>query len=168
MPTLNCEADELLLPVEGYEGLYKISNFGRVFSYYLNDFLIPAIDKGGYLRVGLSKDNQKKMFSVHQLVSLHFVNGYESSLEVNHIDENKTNNHHFNLEWCTRAYNNRYSKADYWLITFPTGLRQKVCNLKSFCREMGLSQGNMCQVSKGIRQQHKGYRCEKIKHDSKR
>lgn len=104
----------------GYEGLYQISNLGRVKSLERTDslnriveekILKPRKDKGGYLMVNLSKDGKLKTFKVHRLVALHFLPNPNNYTEVNHIDENKENNAVSNLEWCDRKYNINYGTA---------------------------------------------------------
>lgn len=111
---------EVWKPIIDYEGLYEISNLGRVKSlpkYHKTRFtgymkkcriLKPRIDSYGYLMVTLCKDKKQKNFLVHRLVAKHFIfnpNNYDS---INHKDEDKTNNYADNLEWCTKYYNNNY------------------------------------------------------------
>ena len=95
-----------------YRGLYKISNFGRVYGVKNGKIKTLRVDKSGYFTVSLYKDNKEKNCKVHRLVALHFIDGYFEKAVVNHIDENKQNNHHTNLEWCTVAYNNSYNDKD--------------------------------------------------------
>tara|TARA_R110002126_G_C10066139_1_gene462155 strand:- start:64 stop:408 length:345 start_codon:yes stop_codon:yes gene_type:complete len=99
---------------------------------------------------------------VHKLVALHFVDGYKEGLQVNHIDEDKTNNHSSNLEWCTSQYNVEYSVSKHYLVTFPDGRLEKVFNLSKFCRQFGLSKAAMSQVSYGRVKQHKSFKCIKL------
>ena len=102
--------------VEGYKGFYKISSDGRVYSEHKQKLLIPfPTGKGGYLKVRLCRESSQKDFSVSRLVALHFKKNINNYPEVNHIDEDVTNNNYWNLEWCTRKYNvnfgNRTKKA---------------------------------------------------------
>ena len=92
-------------PIEGYEGLYEISDQGRVKS--LRSQLIMRQDLGnsGYGRVQLSKDGYKRRYLVHRLVAFAFCSGYKEGLEVNHVDGNRLNNAAKNLEWVTRSMN---------------------------------------------------------------
>lgn len=128
--TLTTAAVEEWRPVKGFEGLYEVSNLGRVRSLdrvivrsdgrscikhgqMLN--LTPNIGRRGYLRVALSKGNkQYKHFEVHRLVALHFVDGYKPGMVVNHKNEIKTDNRADNLEWCTYKYNLNYSDVIAW------------------------------------------------------
>lgn len=99
--------------VYDYRGLYKVSNFGRVKSLINNrgqkreKILKAGKNKFGYKLISLHKNGKLKTFLIHRLVAHTFIvndNPIEK-IEVNHIDENKVNNHVENLEWCTRKYN---------------------------------------------------------------
>lgn len=94
----------------GYEGLYKISNYGDVYSCITNKLLKPSKNsKTNHIGVILCKNKQHKRFQVHRLVAIAFVpNPYNYNI-VNHKDENPLNNYYTNLEWCTIDYNNKYS-----------------------------------------------------------
>lgn len=104
------ELNEVWRDIEGYEGLYQISNLGRVKAIKNNTIRKPRIGMG-YYYLNLSKYGKKKTFKIHRLVASHFVdnpNGYPC---VNHKDENKLNNNANNLEWCTWKYNVNYGTA---------------------------------------------------------
>lgn len=94
----------------GYEGLYKISNLGNVYSYKYNRCLKPSGDD--YLHVSLSKNKKVRPHNIHRLVAQAFIPNPENKPQVNHIDGNKCNNKVGNLEWVTatentiHAYNN--------------------------------------------------------------
>ena len=89
--------------IEGYEGTYKVSNYGRVANF---KGLREHFSNGnGYYQINLSKEGNVKKYSVHKLVAKAFVDGYKEGLVVNHKDLNKTNNHHSNLEWITQKEN---------------------------------------------------------------
>lgn len=102
--------------IPNYEGLYTVSNMGRVKSLNYNrtkqeKILKQGKMKNGYLYVKLCKDKKMKTFLVHRLVANAFIpnpNGYRC---VNHKDEDKTNNCVDNLEWCTQKYNVNYKNA---------------------------------------------------------
>ena len=88
---------------------YLISSYGRVYSLKTQKILANRYDKQGYIRVVLRKDGNPYYFLVHRLVAFHFIpNDDETKVEVNHIDENPSNNHVENLEWCTSKYNVNY------------------------------------------------------------
>lgn len=96
-----------------YEGLYKISNYGRVKSLKRTTtkehILKIYYTKRGYCRINLYKNGHKKNYFVHALVMCAFnSNYYQNGLQINHKDENKSNNYIDNLEWCDNLYNIRY------------------------------------------------------------
>ena len=93
-----------------YRGEYQISSYGRVKSLKYGKEQMKKIGKDtkGYFIIGLLKNGKRKMFKVHRLVAHMFIDGYFENAQVNHIDENKTNNHVSNLEWCTNKYNSSY------------------------------------------------------------
>ena len=105
---------EIWKPVVGYEGFYEVSNLGNVRSLNWgnrgitkNIYLKPH--NRGYLQVELHANGRRKMFTVHRLVAEAFIQNEHGFPQVNHKDENKTNNAVDNLEWCTASYNARYS-----------------------------------------------------------
>ena len=102
--------EEIWCPIKGYESLYEVSDQGRVKSLKFGKerILKPGSDKDGYLQVGLHKNGYKKMCRVHRLVSQTFIPNPNNLPEVNHRDENKTNNSVQNLEWCDRKSNCNY------------------------------------------------------------
>jgi len=101
---------EELKDIIGYEGFYKVSNYGRIFSIKRNRFLKPQIGiKNKYLYIILSKDKKGKGFLVHRLVAIAFIPNPENKEQVNHIDGNRSNNYLENLEWNTRSENNIHS-----------------------------------------------------------
>lgn len=108
--------EEIWKDIQGYEGLYAVSNMGHVRSFAdtnpinrRNRILKPAFDgKGNYLFVGLHKDGKVKQVYIHRLVAIAFIPNPDNLPQVNHKDECKTNNRADNLEWCTRSYNSRY------------------------------------------------------------
>ena len=104
-------------PVVGYEGLYEVSNTGRVRSldrydnrncFRKSKVLSPVKDKYGYLLVNLYCNGKQHQMKIHRLVAEAFIPNQDDLPQVNHKDEDKTNNNVTNLEWCDATYNNNY------------------------------------------------------------
>lgn len=96
---------EVWKDIEGYEGLYQISNLGRVKRVATGKVLKGGKDKDGYLMVKLYKNNIRSNKKIHRLVAEAFIPNPENKPQVNHADENKTNNSLDNLEWMTAKEN---------------------------------------------------------------
>jgi len=96
---------EEFIDIQGYEGLYKINRNGDIFSVLKNKILKTELSKDGYYRIGLSKDNKQKHFSIHRLLALHFIPNPENLTVIDHIDRNRSNNNIENLRWCTQSDN---------------------------------------------------------------
>lgn len=107
--------------IEGYEGLYQVSNEGRVKSLHREiiykdgrkktipeKILHNLLSDLGYYHVMLSKNGIPKRYKVHRLVAKAFIPNPNNLLIINHKDENPKNNAVNNLEWCTQGYNVRY------------------------------------------------------------
>ena len=154
-------------PVVGYEGLYEVSNWGRVKSlkFGKEKILKPSKNKKtkhGYLQVALWKNGQYKRYYVHRLVAEAFIDNPNNYKEVNHKDENKTNNVVSNLEWCDRKYNQNY------------GTRTEKCSKKVYqytldgkfvkewesiaeCGRNGFNQGGICKCCNGKQKIYRGF-----------
>ena len=104
--------------IAGYEGIYEVSDMGRVKSLNYNHtgtekILKPWKTHRGYLQVGLSKDGKVKHTLVHRLVADSFIPNPNNLETINHKDEVKTNNVASNLEWMSRADNVAYSQPQW-------------------------------------------------------
>lgn len=104
---------EIWRDIEGFEGLYQVSNKGRVKSlarYHVrNDRIMKtSYDKDGYKRVCLRNNGIKIYKLIHRLVAKAFIPNPNNYPVINHKDENHSNNKVENLEWCTVEYNNNY------------------------------------------------------------
>lgn len=119
--------NEIWKDIEGYEGLYQISNYGRVKSLErrvkqfnrfkecnkkINERILKnSFDKDGYLVISLNKNGEKKWTRTHQLMGYSFLNN-DGSLIVNHKDLNKQNPRIDNLELCTDYQNKQHAKEN--------------------------------------------------------
>lgn len=114
--------EELWKYITGYEGLYQVSNMGRVRSFdrwvigksnskrlIKGKILKPIKGSKGYLHVQLCKKGKINCYLVHRLVAQAFIDNSDNLPQVNHRDECKTNNVVENLEWCTASYNMNYN-----------------------------------------------------------
>lgn len=100
---------EIWKDINGYEGIYQISNSGKVKSFHHNkETILKSHIGNGYLKVQLKKNNKCKCVYIHRLVAEAFIPNPNNFLEVNHKDECKINNSVSNLEWCNHIYNNNY------------------------------------------------------------
>jgi hypothetical protein len=120
--------------IPNYEGLYQVSNLGRVKSLKFGKerVLKPRCDSSGYVQVVLCKGGEKKDYRVHRLVMLAFVS--ESDLQVNHKSGIKTDNRLENLEYCTQSENTIHA-YDIGLISPARGEKHPVSKLTRECAE---------------------------------
>lgn len=119
---------EIWKPVKDYEGIYEVSTLGRVRRIHKDarssPYKILRLDttSKGYKKVHLYKNNIGKPFQVHRLVAEAFIPNSDNLPQVNHIDENPSNNRVDNLEWCDMDYNIHYGTG----ITRQVEKRSKV------------------------------------------
>ena len=112
---------EIWKDIKDYEGLYQVSNLGRVkslerlaksnnnnYRIVKKKFLKKYEDKDGYIKVSLNKNAKSKAYAMHRLIAEAFIPNPNNYPCINHKDENKQNNNLENLEWCTVKYNNNY------------------------------------------------------------
>lgn len=131
---------EIWKDVKGYEGIYVVSNFGRVKSLArtcntkgnsikrVPERILKHKIDNGYHRVSISKDSKRIMFSVHRLVALSFLSNENNKSEVNHKDGIKSNNTVDNLEWVTPKENQQHARI--------TGLRDSVIGQNNYSSKL--------------------------------
>lgn len=152
---------EIFKDIEGYKGLYQVSNLGNIKSlkFRKEKTLKPKKDKDGYLMVNLYKEKKPKTFKVHRLVAQAFIENPNNLPEVNHKDEDKTNNHVTNLEWCDRKYNINYGTAiqriSKQVLCLETGKIYPSAN--EVQRQLGFAQGNISACCNGRIKQAYGF-----------
>ena len=105
---------EIWKDISDYEGVYQISNLGRVKSFHKNSpqILKAHISPTGYYKIQLKMNNVCKCVYIHRLVAEAFVPNPNNLPEVNHKNEDKLCNESWNLEWCTHSYNNSYGNKN--------------------------------------------------------
>ena len=170
--------------IKGYEGLYQISNFGRVRTYdkLLNHFSgKKRILKGKVLKLSfdrryyfitLYKEGKRKLCLIHRLVAEAFIPNPNNYTEVNHKGENKTKNYVWQLEWCTHKENCNYGTRNTRIVDSRTGtFRKRVtlqydmnnnlvaryCSLSEASRQTGLKVQDIHRVVKGNRKSCGGF-----------
>lgn len=168
---------EIWKDIVGFEGLYQVSNLGRVKSLNYHKSGKERVLKNRlgqiktiYPHVGLYKNGTMKECTVHRLVAEAFIANPENKEEVNHIDGNKCNNHISNLEWVTRSEN-----AIHAIHIIKTSnnesQKKKVKNVETgeifesqsaAGRAYGISQGTLGAVTRGERKTAGGYHWEFI------
>ena len=157
--------------VVGYEGLYEVSDLGRVKSleryvprfhrgqdtvmHIKEKFMKTPSNGDGYPSTGLCKNGVRCSFKVHTLVATHFISNPYNKLEVNHIDGNKFNNSTVNLEWLTKLENMQHSwKVGLHTATaLPRGSRHGMSKLNEHyvklildLRQVGYSQRRVAKI----------------------
>ena len=168
----------MAIQVKGYPD-YFVYEDGRVWSAKTNKFLKPNHSERGYASVELFNKKGSKRILVHRLVARAFIPNPLNLPQINHKDENPTNNDVSNLEWCTSKYNmnygsgakTRHSKIDYSkpiyalnavkngkTVSVPVTMLDKngivlrtFESAKEAYRQTGISQGNILQVVHGKR-----------------
>lgn len=166
---------EVWKDIQGYEGLYQVSDQGRIkslpkkagfgYGYIQTERILKPQDAGwGYLKVTLYKDGKYKQRKIHRLVLETFdpVDGM-TELDVNHDDENKLNNKLENLRWATPSENinwgtrnARVSKGNSKPV-YCIELDRTFCNLTTACIETGTRLGTLSSHLKGKYKTAGGY-----------
>ena len=156
--------------VTGYEGIYEVSNLGRVRSLERivrkwdgvrtskGKILSPATNLHGYLFVQLYKNGRCEMKTIHRIVATAFIPNTDNLPQINHKDENKKNNRASNLEWCTAKYNNNYGcrtemarrKMERGLVAYDLSgnLIGRFSNFTSASNALGISKAAICKHAK--------------------
>lgn len=151
---------EMWRDIEGFEGLYQISSYGRVKSLQMytmgriikrDKILKPFSNGNGYLVVHLRKNNKRFVKYVHRLVSEAFIPNPNKYPCINHMDESKNNNKADNLEWCTFRYNNNYGNHNIKLS------KSKLKLVDQYDKDL-----NLVRTWEGIRKAMKETNCSHI------
>ena len=165
--------------IKGFEGLYQISSYGRVKSlertvwngkgyYKKSEKIRKGYDNGdGYLYVNLCKEGKRKQYRINRLVAMAFIPNPNNLPEVNHKDENTKNNCVENLEYCSRSYNINHGTRNkrvakklskpVFSVNKESGLIMWWQSASEASRQLGISQGNICDCLKGRQKSTGGY-----------
>lgn len=177
---------EIWQSIDGYEGMYEVSDLGRVRSLdrvdrrgrqWVGKVLSPKVEKYGHLHVALSKDSEKTQINIHRLVMNAFVGPRPAGMEVRHLDGNPKNNAVSNLAYGTTSENqlDRYEHGtrkvgeESHLAKYPNSLIEKLLDLQPWvssrvaAEKLGVSDRYVRRVWSGqIRRRHE------VKRDLKR
>lgn len=173
---------EIWKDVKGYEGLYQISNMGRLRS--LDRVIttkagwtqtkrgqiinISCVQNSGYYATCLHKNGKSKTKLLHRLVAEAFCDKPDGCDYVNHKDENKLNNNYDNLEWCTAKYNNNYGtcsergaetqRRGFYQMDMAGNVIRKWRGFKKIQRELGFQRKLIYLCCIGKRESYMGYK----------
>ena len=138
--------NETWMEISGYNGDYQISNLGNVKSLKngKEKILSPGYSNDGYLIICLCKNGKQKTHQIHKLVAQAFVPGYQEGYVVNHIDENKTNNHVSNLEWTTIKTTTNYGTR----TQIAVQTRQSNKDKSIYCPELDMTFSTQTEASR--------------------
>ena len=142
---------EEMKDIVGYEGEYAITRDGNVWSYKSNKFLKPGLIRDGYHQVNLCKNGKKKHYLIHRLVAEAFIPNPDNLPQVNHKDEDKSNNCVDNLEWCSAKYNANYGTRTERISkpVYCEELNRVFDGARQAARELGLDNSNIIKCCKG-------------------
>ena len=168
---------EIWKDITGYEGYYMVSNLGRVkslertvrcnrgYKTIHERILRTRKTRCGYIIVNLNQDGKMKTHYVHQLVATAFCENQMGYTEVNHINEDKSDNRAENIEWCSRSYNINYGTHNKRSaekrrndpnrskpvigVDKVTGLIVEFLSISEASRQLGINQGSLCSCLKG-------------------
>ena len=170
--------------ISGYEGLYQVSNLGRIKSLshrsnHRNELILKPAIVQGYKKVNLCKNGKSKIYPVHRLVAIAFIENKENKPEVNHVDGNKLNNCINNLEWNTKSENQKHCISTGLRIMkkgFENKLSKKVAKVdintgeilkiygsyREAERTTGIAHSNIKKCVNGFYQQMGGFKWKEI------
>ena len=161
---------EIWKDIPGYEGLYQVSNFGKIRSRLKERKL--QTNNYGYLTVVLSKDGIQVRKSVHRIVAEVFLSNPHGFSQINHIDENKQNNIVSNLEWCDASHNakcyhqnhpgkerkGKRSNDRVLQLSLDGDVIREWENSRQVFKETGMSDWSVSQCCRGVWKTAHGYK----------
>lgn len=176
--------EEIWKDIKDYEGLYQVSNLGRIksldriiksgvsnsgYSKINGKILKQKLGKDGYLSVQLWKKGKGKWFIAHRLIAIAFIPNPQNKPYIDHINTIRNDNRIENLRWATREENdhnpitlkNRIGKCGIKIKCLNTG--EVFVSSGEAGRKLGVSAGNIIGCCKGKRKSAKGYKFEYYK-----
>lgn len=177
---MKLDSNEIWKDVEGYEGLYQVSNLGRVRSLPLvfkdclgrtyrkhGKIVGGSVNHDGYIRYSLSKNNSERKFFGHVLVMNAFCPTEDNNLEINHMNLDKSDNRLANLEWVTHKENMFHAmanharagyKGDSHVRNVTTG--EVFDNISDAAKSVGRAVSSLCGACSGRQHTCAGYEWE--------
>ena len=164
---------EIWKDIKDYEGYYQISSNGQVKSLLTNKILIGDTNNLGYRRVTLYSPIKKRFF-IHRLVALHFCEGYQDGLIVNHKDGDKANNKAENLEWVTHSENDLHAYKNNLRKPQPCKFKHKVIaydlntktivkiynNVEECAKDLKVARSNIYNCCNGKQKSCRGFKLQ--------
>ena len=154
---------EIFMPIKDYEDTYAVSNLGRVKNIKTGKILKQWKKDTGYMCIGLTKNGKTKTYLVHRLVLETFKANPNNKPQVNHINEDKTDNRLNNLEWATPAENANHGTrnkrmADKLSISVYCITNNTVYpSAHEAARQLNLHSGSITKCCNGKRKSTGGY-----------
>lgn len=170
---------EIWKDINGYEGMYQVSNLGNVKSLNFKNtgkegLLKQTLENNGYLRVSLCKNKKVDYQNVHRLVAKTFIPNPKNYPIINHIDANRKNNNMNNLEWCTMQHNVRemYRLGNQRIVSGNKHCRSRAVDqydkngnfikrweyMTLITKELHIDYSNISKCCKGLKKMAYGYK----------
>ena len=147
----------------GYEGLYKVSNLGNVYSIKSKRLLKLGTDSKGRKNVVLYNNGNAYNVRVHRLVAKAFIPNPSSLPMINHKDENPSNNIVSNLEWCSNKYNSKYSSYKKHKMVKCVELNKIYSSIQEAAKVFSTTESNISLAANKYNKTACGYTWEVVK-----